>query len=380
MKSFARATMLWVLCLSVFLFSKSASAQTAPTGEAKEVEGIGIAAGKGQGAYDQALSRALRNAVERSVGVMVTSESLVKNFQLLEDNIYSHVQGYVKEYEVTEDNKGEGDVYRVKVKAKVLQAQLESDLDGIKVLMQAKGNPKTMVVLEEKLDDTFPTGKPATHMIESFFSSKAFQLVDESQVEDLKGLNNADPTAEQTQSLKARYGADLILKGNATSQLASQTTAYGVPVYAYSATLSLKAFQADTGAILASFTESTMGRAGSVNEASQKALTQAFEKNHDAFLNSILEAWRNSVLNTAEIMVTFSKCSADKRQAILDVLKSVDGVKNISDKNYQNSISELSLEVDGSAAKTLDQKIVESIPGLLLTSKSGNRLDFEVKQ
>jgi hypothetical protein len=364
----------------MFVFSKSVSAQTAPSGEAKEVEGIGIAAGKGQGAYDQALARALRNAVERSVGVMVTSESLVKNFQLLEDSIYSHVQGYVKEYEVTEDNKGEGDVYRVKVKAKVLQTQLESDLQGIKVLMQAKGNPKTMVVLEEKLDDTFSTGKPATHMIEEFFSSKAFQLVDESQVADLKDMTSTDPTAEQTQSLKSRYGADLILKGSASSQLASQTTAYGVPVYAYSATLSLKAFQADTGAILASFTETTLGRAGSANEASQKALTQAFEKNRDAFIQSILEAWRNSVLNTTEIMVTFSKCSADKRTAIMTGLKSVDGVKNIADKNYQNSTSELSLEVDGSAASTLDQKIVESIPGLLLTSKSGNRLDFEVKQ
>ncbi len=374
----------FLLCVTLLVFSKLLSAQSAPMGsdsEYKEVEGVGIASGKDQAAHDQALLRALRNAVERSVGVMVTSESLVKNSQLLEDTIYSKVQGYVKEYVVTEDTVTPGEessVCRVKVKAKVLQTQLESDLQGIQVLIQVKGNPKTMVLLEEQLDSTYATGQPTTHMIENFFTSKAFHLVDSSQLEALK--DNTDLTAEQTQSLKSRYGADLILKGNASSQLASQTIAYGVPVYAYSATLSLKAFQADTGVILASFTETTLGRAGSANEASQKALSQAFEKNRDVFLQSILEVWRNSVFNTSEIMVTFSKCPADKRSVIMTALKSVDGVKNVRENNYKNSISELSLEVDGSAIKTLDQKIIESIHGLLLTSKSGNRLDFEVKQ
>jgi hypothetical protein len=368
-----------LLCLTGVLFSNLSFSQTtpAPASESKEVEGVGIAAGQGQGAYDQALSRALRNAVERSVGVMVTSESLVKNSQLLEDTIYSKVQGYVQEYTVTEDNKGEGDVYRIKVKAKVLETQLESDLQGIKILMQAKGNPKTLVLLEENWGSADTTEKSATHMIEDFFISKAFQLVDASQIESSQ--ETTELTTEQTQSLKSRYGADLILKGSASGQLASQTTAYGVPVFVYSATLSLKAFQADTGVILASFTESTVGRAGSIQEASQKALSEAFEKNREGFLKSILEAWRDSVLNTSEILVTVSKCSSEKRNAIMTGLKSIEGVKNLHENNYQNEHSELSLEVDGAAVKTLDQKIVESIPGLVLISKSGNRLDFEIQ-
>ena len=51
--------------------------------EPKQVEGTGIASGSGDSAREEAVSKALRNALERSIGVMVSSESLVKNFQLI---------------------------------------------------------------------------------------------------------------------------------------------------------------------------------------------------------------------------------------------------------------------------------------------------------
>ena len=55
---------------------------------------------------DEATKRALRIAVEQGVGVLVSSETLVENNQLINDKIYTAVAGYVSTYDVLEDNGG----------------------------------------------------------------------------------------------------------------------------------------------------------------------------------------------------------------------------------------------------------------------------------
>jgi len=48
-------------------------------------------------ARDRALSDALRNAIEQAVGSYISSQTIIENYQLLQDNIFSKAQGYIKE-------------------------------------------------------------------------------------------------------------------------------------------------------------------------------------------------------------------------------------------------------------------------------------------
>jgi hypothetical protein len=50
--------------------------------------------------YNAAIELAKRDALERSVGVYISSETIIKNDQLLNDKIYSLSSGFVKKYDV----------------------------------------------------------------------------------------------------------------------------------------------------------------------------------------------------------------------------------------------------------------------------------------
>ena len=71
-------------------------------------------------ARDQAIQDALRIVVEQAAGVMVASETLVQNYEVLSDQIYSKSQGYIKNYQVT-DEKTEQNLYKVTVQAAVAE-------------------------------------------------------------------------------------------------------------------------------------------------------------------------------------------------------------------------------------------------------------------
>jgi hypothetical protein len=178
--------------------------------------------------------------------------------------------------------------------------------------------------------------------------------------------------------LGSRYGAQLILSGSAKAHLSSTREAYGVPVYSFSGTLSLKAIHADTGDILAVLNQTGVAYSGNPDEAARDALGKAWETGRDDFFRTIMERWRSSVLNTADITVIVSKCEPGRRVDLKKQLKSVDGVKDLFEHSYRGGVCEFTLRVDGAFVKTLDESIASAVPELVLTAKTGNRLDFEL--
>ena len=91
------------------------------SGQEKEVvsEGVGDMGPVSKAiARDSAIEDALRRAVEQVVGTFITSESMVSNYILLYDRVYSKSSGYVKTYKILSEEKKEG-LYVVRINAKV---------------------------------------------------------------------------------------------------------------------------------------------------------------------------------------------------------------------------------------------------------------------
>lgn len=66
----------------------------------------------GQGATkDEAIQDAIRNAVESATGVFVYSTSEVKDFKLVKDQIITASKGYVKDFKLISESKGDGIVF-----------------------------------------------------------------------------------------------------------------------------------------------------------------------------------------------------------------------------------------------------------------------------
>ena len=75
------------------------------------VEGVSsIERGRKDIARDHAIKDALRKAVEQAVGIFISSETVVENYEVLSDSIYSKAEEYVAEYKVLRE-KEEGDLY-----------------------------------------------------------------------------------------------------------------------------------------------------------------------------------------------------------------------------------------------------------------------------
>ncbi|MFH1942240.1 MAG: hypothetical protein ABIL68_09050, partial [bacterium] len=120
--------------------------------EAKEVVATGlgsIVGGDVAHARDDAVEDALRNGLEQALGLIVESETLVENFQLIEDNILSKTQGYVQKYDVVREGKRSEELYEVSVRALVKMSNLKDDFEAVRALIRRKNTPRMMVMIEE---------------------------------------------------------------------------------------------------------------------------------------------------------------------------------------------------------------------------------------
>jgi len=173
------------------------------------VEGVSsIEGGRKDIARDHAIKDALRKAVEQAVGTFISSETVVENYEVLSDRIYSKAEGYVAEYKVLREKK-EGDLYRVLISAKVKMGDIKDDLKAIGILVEYLGRPRIAVLLED--EDIRGT-------IEDQFVSLGFPIVDfktiqkNTEKDKLKAVIEGDENLAKEIAL--RNGAEVFVIGS----------------------------------------------------------------------------------------------------------------------------------------------------------------------
>ncbi len=85
---------------------------------------------------DEATRDAIRNAVRQVVGVLIDSETLVKNDDLISDKVIAASNGFVTKYEKLSEKK-DGGLIRVRVRAVVEKGRVASRLKEAKVITTA---------------------------------------------------------------------------------------------------------------------------------------------------------------------------------------------------------------------------------------------------
>ena len=116
-----KLTVSTLLFLSAFLIAASAPAQEEPAakgGRSVRVVAIGKAQAGGVAAEDEALRDALRKAVEKGAGQFISSVSATQDYELVRDEIFSEVKGFVETYTVIRKYT-QGDVLCIEIEAVV---------------------------------------------------------------------------------------------------------------------------------------------------------------------------------------------------------------------------------------------------------------------
>lgn len=395
--------MLWNKFVRIFLaavmmvsFSGVGFAQS---GLERVIEAEGVAAVTATGAdallraRDEAIKRALRRAVEQGVGTLVDSESLTQNFQLLNDEIYSQVKGYVREYDIISDNKGADQIYRIKIRATVVLARLEKDLKALNIIKKEKGNPRIMVLFREMVDQLDQwnggviQGSIAQIEMEKVFLKKGFPLVDKGQMGAIKQrdvtLSYSDPA--KAAALGQRFGAEVVIVGEASSDLVDHSRPYGTSVYFYQAQVSARAIKVDTATVMAvesvesDWRNPGEGQGSGRLEAARQSLRSAGSDLADKMIIQILERWRSEVFNTVSIQIVATDVTGARRRKFKKELKEIRGVESVDERNFTNQIMTIDVEVEGSIWKDFDERL-ESFKtvGVELTGKTQNRIDISL--
>ena len=326
-------------------------------------------------ARDRAIEDAQRLAVEQAVGVMISNETLVENYQVISDKILQQSKGYIQSYEVLSDQR-EGNIYKVIIQAVVSTGQIKNDLEAIRLIIARKSKPRLMMLFDGRDQEDFI----AEAGMSKYFMSKGFKLVDSDTVrknierDRLASLARDPHGAAQ---VGQRFGAEVILL--CSVETSSNPFRVGdVEMYSNRATISAKVVNADTGAIITTGSETK--RIPGIPGLIQSTTEQGAELLAGTLMNDILNQWSSELMNTVAVVLFASQFhSFDELSSFKTFLTNqVRGIKDIRLRSYAQGRAELELDFQGdtqSLANHLEGKMVSG-RSIRISEISQNRLEI----
>lgn len=302
-------------------------------------------------ARDKAIDNAQREAVEKAVGVMVSSFTEVENYQVKMDQILSESHGFINTYKVL-DERREGNQYRVTIEADVSVNRLKDKLEAVNLILSRKSRPRLMVLIGqgEKRDAVAESA-----MIKHFLS-RGFKLV------ETKGVNRelsrynltvvADDAAAASK-LGSRYGAEVLVVGR-TEASTSRFTVNGVEMRFNKVNLSARAVKVDTAEVIA--TDSEIRSGPGMEDVIKSMTVEASEKLARKLTDQLINRWSYELTNTATIKLIASglKSYRDLVKFKELITNDVKGVKEVNQREYRNGHVEIDLEVRGNVHSVAD--------------------------
>jgi hypothetical protein len=324
-------------------------------GQTKTVETQGVAAvvqGNMDISRDRALDDALRNAVEQATGSLIDNQTLVENYQLLSDKIYSQSRGYVESYQIVSEDVAQG-LFRVTVQAKVSDTDLKNDLQALNVLMNQARKPRVMILFKESSASDVNSGRMAEGFISEVLLQRGFKLVDADTVrqtishDKVLGLLAGDKKVAS--AVGAKYGAEILIIGNA--EAVSQPITIGdLKTNSNQAVISVRLIRADTGEVKLS--ETRQAATPHLNKLTglEIAVREASESVAKGLVTKIAQIFREQVYNITNVKLNIYglKNYNDLQEVIKAISANIRGVKDIFQRNYSQGTAELEIELTGS--------------------------------
>jgi hypothetical protein len=371
-----RYLLIYGLCLVCIIKSHDLFTQTAMPYYSDQpyqeviARGIGaVIAGDVAKAEDDAIANALRNAVEQVIGTMVESEVLIRNYQTIEDRIYSYSKGYVEQYQILSKSQRGETIYEVTIKAVVKSGSIKDNLEALGLLMSRKGKPRLMVIVDEKnMDYHHYYGwsidmNTSENEVMNVLLEKGFPFVDRDvamqklQKDMVVAALEGDEAAAQ--SIANQSGAEVLLIGKAVSKAASggPSVLAQAGMVSCQATLNLRALRADDGTILA--TTSQQSAAAHIDQLTggTQALQKAAQTAAEDLSAKIVDRWQKDVYGgtTINLRLLNVETYSDMVRVKNMFPHYIRGILNIYQRDFSQKTAVFELEVKGSATSVAEE-------------------------
>ncbi len=384
---------LWSMIASSVAFALNGAGVTSsgtpaqPGTKVVTVQGTGmINNGDESSARDAAIQDALRKAVEQAVGTIVSSQTVVQDYKLLSDKIYSNTSGYVSDYKIINESHTDA-VYNVTLQATVGTKHLKDDLSAIGLLMKEKKMPSVAVIILEqnigakRFDSSFfyaPSSQDEGYTVSgvrTLHEAGALSIAENEMIKKLvgSGFNVVDEGALLHDiTLSSGYAlrnlsdttiihigklanADVVIYGKAVSRLYG--TIEGSEMRSAQATVSLRAVDTDDGKVLASGDQHAASVHIDAMTAGNEAIKKATSALAESMIATILDTWKQQVNNGSLITLVINGVrSAGDLVVLRDQLMSTQGVQNVEDKSLGSGQATLAVDYQGTT-----QNLVQSM-------------------
>ena len=350
-------------------------------------------------AKDKALDDAKRKAVEQISGVIVSSESLTKNFELLSDNIYTNSKGYIKSYKILEEgvDKQDKGIYFVKIEANVSKGKLQNDINALNILYKSIGSPKFLLMISEKnLGEKTSSGwwnsiKGNSGSVETAISNefikKGIKLVNKDVLKrnlkkysQFKNIDNI--TAKDVIAINNLHDGDYIIIGNVT---VSVKKALGRYRGFTNGNLSL--IYSKTGRIIATVLSEDLKVNTKIPlklteiDAAYSALEDFGKRGGKILLKKAISHWLKNN-SQKEINLVVKGLNYSNYKKLKSHLTDLRGVKSINNFKMENKIASMTVIYQGTSNQLLDLIMNKPIKNLKLELETArdNELIFSVEK
>lgn len=347
----------------------AAFGQPGPATERVTSEGFeAIIGGNEMLACDKAEDQALRSAVERVAGTIVSAESLVENFQLVEDRVYTQARGFIQTYKILSKGSAGDGTCRVVVEAVVARKMLEESLrDIVQTTMAVTNKPRTLFMIaeqhvgEEVWHAWWLTGGVTAHArsfnfntVESIFQQQftdnGFPVVDLSaasgSMENGSAYQVLELTDSQARELGSRLNAEIVIIGKALARKGNRIL--NSPMYTFTGTLTARAIHVDTGRVITTTSKSANFPHSITEQGGTEVLQRVASEAAEEMMPKMVASLQNK--RSVEIEVSYDRYKnlVQFKEALKSAIR---GVERVHQRQAGDGVARLEVDLKSGTAQ-----------------------------
>ena len=325
-----------------------------------------ISGGDHAAAFDQAKRAALREAVEIGVGTLVSAETRVENFALIEDHVLTRTDGYIRSFEVIEQGVIDDQTYQVEIDAVVELGNLHQRLDALELLIAHAGNPYILCLGRDhyEFDEGRVRDLSATILVDRLQrASGRFNLAAPLQIEE--GL------LAQAAQVGFEQGADIVIRAEALVREAADlqvpfagSSLQSLGLNSATADLRIEALWTDTGEVFAALSRRERGADIDLSTAGEKAVRTGMEKLSDELVRQLVENWRGKMYSGRLIRVVVDGAGERVRHFEAAFPVQVAGIEKIYRRSFREGTAVFDIrskDTGFAIARALTAKGIEGV-------------------
>ena len=362
-------------CLALVLVFVGTSGYGATNPVVRQLNVLGTAVVHDKNLADgrqNAVNDALVAAVGQVVLEMLTGETVVRRFQLINDSILNERNNYIQNYRVLTESVS-GNTVRTLVQVDVAVDRVSRDLSRMGLALADAVYPRILFMVAEKNvgdagftywwgDQRRPGRSISEGAMAASLQATGFEVVDRPDLSSPLGLPLNAPDSDLV-ALAAKVGADVLIVGSGSAVAAPNTM--GGDIKAFEAMVEARAFNVKTGQLIGRTRQKSVVSGQDDVMGGRDALSGGGTLAGDALARQVMAAWQQDQDRSAVIEVTVEGTGGHIASFVRlrTTISSLSGVKELKMEEMSADRAAMAVSYQGSTRSLADALLLKTFNG-----------------